>query len=832
MADNNSDFRPHFVIGDSPDVLPYKDKGNPIKKPALPERDREAHGQSLLSALEEFDEKRVEIEQRRAKKGLAAKGNLLTFEFQRHPDLKPRNFENGQVGTQLLVYKELGDQQGVATVFVPEGKLRSFEKKFRQYIEEDTPKGNPKNQSFVANVEEIRQAHLEAIWTDPVEDSPPTGDERVWWEVWVRDEVSEEYFRDEARTLGLRVRERALSFPGRTIFVLLASPAEVIESIELLDTFAEVRRARPIAQEFLELRASDQKEWIDSLVERTSAPGEYAPAVCLLDTGLDHLHPLLTQAVSPSDVDACQPDWEPTDHNGHGTEMGGLAVYGDRLEEVLLGQMSVELQHCIESVKILPPGDRANDPDVYGEITKTAVAIAESNAPSRERAVSMSVTAESSPNGIPSSWSAAVDQICSGAEEGDDEDRPRRLFFVSAGNSACREEGYIHPDSNLTDPVQNPGQAWNAITVGAFTERVDIEPAADYPEWTPVATAGDMSPSNTTSFNWDKQWPEKPDIVMEGGNFGRPPDGSRISEIESLWLLTTKRSGIAQPFLTVTGETSAATSLAARMGAQIYAEYPHLWPETIRALLIHSARWTEEMKECFSSASRRERVRNLLSCFGYGVPDLDRALGCVGNEVSMVVEDTLQPYYKDSEKYSYKTKNMNLHRLPWPTEALDLLGDETVQLRATLSYFVEPNPAQRGWNTRYRYPSHGLRCTLPKAMESEDDFLRRVNPGLRPTGDKASYNSDADEWKLWDETNRGSVHSDVWEGSAVELLDRGMIAVTPVIGWWREYTSQKKFARKTRYSLVASIETESTEVDLYTEVEQRIEQSVRPQIQI
>lgn len=42
-----------------------------------------------------------------------------------------------------------------------------------------------------------------------------------------------------------------------------------------------------------------------------------------------------------------------------------------------------------------------------------------------------------------------------------------------------------------------------------------------------------------------------------------------------------------------------------------------------------------------------------------------------------------------------RTKDMNLHALPWPREELLALGAEQVELRVTLSYFVEPNPARR-----------------------------------------------------------------------------------------------------------------------------------------
>ena len=38
---------------------------------------------------------------------------------------------------------------------------------------------------------------------------------------------------------------------------------------------------------------------------------------------------------------------------------------------------------------------------------------------------------------------------------------------------------------------------------------------------------------------------------------------------------------------------------AARMAALIQAEYPLYWPETIRALLVHSAEWAEPMQRAF-----------------------------------------------------------------------------------------------------------------------------------------------------------------------------------------------------------------------------------------
>jgi hypothetical protein len=45
-----------------------------------------------------------------------------------------------------------------------------------------------------------------------------------------------------------------------------------------------------------------------------------------------------------------------------------------------------------------------------------------------------------------------------------------------------------------------------------------------------------------------------------------------------------------------------------------------------------------------------------------------------------------------------------------------------------------------------------------------------------------------------------------------------MIAVFPVTGWWKERAHLERYDRVAQYSLVATIETEATEVDLYTPI--------------
>ena len=75
---------------------------------------------------------------------------------------------------------------------------------------------------------------------------------------------------------------------------------------------------------------------------------------------------------------------------------------------------------------------------------------------------------------------------------------------------------------------------------------------------------------------------------------------------------------------------------------------------------------------------------------------LGRALMSAQNDLTLMVEDTLTPFNKEGSA-SVKTRDMKVHQLPWPNDVLAQLGDAHVELRVTLSYFIEPNPGERGW---------------------------------------------------------------------------------------------------------------------------------------
>ena len=134
--------------------------------------------------------------------------------------------------------------------------------------------------------------------------------------------------------------------------------------------------------------------------------------------------------------------------------------------------------------------------------------------------------------GEPSSWSGQVDELASGYS-----DDNRRLIILSAGNVTAPEDWKAYPSSNLTCEIQDPAQAWNALTVGAFTNKTNITDST-LAGFSPVAPSG-ASPFSSTSMSWPpRKWPIKPEVLFEGGNVAVGPNDS-VFDTDDLKLLST-----------------------------------------------------------------------------------------------------------------------------------------------------------------------------------------------------------------------------------------------------------------------------------------------------
>lgn len=821
MPPSKASRLPHLFISQQPTATPFTNPSGGGSRLRLPLRERIAHGQDLQAQLQAVsNNSQLLIAHQKmlaTENGLPVEyGVYVAFQSELGFKLSAGSLEDSRSKTELLATKILAvgpsSELAQAVVFIPKGKLANLERKVAQYLTEETHNGAAKNKSLIESISKIGLATLRDLWTDS--SLFPSAKAVIWWEVWLRAGANEDEraqilatFRKQAAKFTLLTSRQEIKFPENTILLLHASAAQIETFIFPLNILAELRQAKETAHFFLNLKPSELEAWVDDTVSRIAPPPADAPAICLLDTGVNNAHPLLTQALNSDDMDAYNSAWGKYDHQGHGTEMAGVGLYGD-LSEIMTSNGPFALTHKLESVKMLPPdGHNSNPPELYGDITKECVARAETFAPYRNRAICLTITAtDSRDQGQPSSWSAALDSICSGAEE---EDSPHRLILVSAGNVQNAIKDY--PNINYTDGIHDPGQSWNALTIGAYTEKSFIDPNSDNSVSVPLAPHGGLCPTSTTSLIWAKEWPFKPDIVLEGGNLARSPSFPEPFIEESLRMLTTRKDWEWSNLLTSTGDTSAATAQAARMGAIILARYPDLWPETVRALLVHSAHWTSQMQSDFSDS-----IANRLRCYGYGVPNLTEALFSASNSLTLVAQNCLQPFTKEGS--NVKAHEAHIHQLPWPSEQLLALGELDVELRVTLSYFIEPNPSRRSNQQKHSYASHGLRFETKTSSESLTNFNNRVNGIYREEGENYGT-SDSSAWMLGPRMRvRGSLHSDVWRGTAANLATKGYIAVYPVSGWWKDLKRQQKWDSQTRYSLIVTIKTPDVGIDIYTPV--------------
>ena len=539
------------------------------------------------------------------------------------------------------------------------------------------------------------------------------------------------------------------------------------KSVVILDDLAELRRAKDTPATFLTMERVEQADWVKEYLTRVKAPMANAPAVCILDTGTTQNHPLLEAALTAGDCHTYNAIWKVTDHHGHGTEMCGLALHGN-LAPAFHSKDEAPLKHRLESVKILPPTGE-NNPRLYGAITAQAASLPEITAPERKRVFAMAITSYTKPeNGLPSSWSAALDALAMGRAVSENDkgieyvddarDGAQRLFVVCAGN--VREDKWPADYLELCDTseIESPAQAWNVLTVGGYTDLTTFNPYdKNCDGWNPLALGGELSPYSRTSLLFDRQWPLKPDVVHEAGNVIQSAGGSGAINHDDLSLLTTHFQPNVQ-LLSTMYATSAATALVARIAAQIMAADPNLWPETVRALIVHSARWTTRMLARFNANNKTAR-QQLLRRYGFGVPDAARATQSARNAVTLVYQGKIKPFANGL------MQEMHLHELPWPKAVLEAMGPTTVRMRVTLSYFVEPYPARRGWRRRHRYASHALRFEVKLPTDELCVFEKKINKEALED-DEERPDAETDEgWFLGKSSQKkGSIHSDVWEG--------------------------------------------------------------------
>ncbi len=284
-------------------------------------------------------------------------GFYLEFYIKAEETIALKFLENRHKKIELVAVKKIlrPEDMVMATVFIPESTSDYFLKKVEEYRDQNTKNNKPKNDALVSRLETVKIGTVKSLFTDNPALFPEDGRE-VWWEVWLRKGKQEE-FKQITGKLAILTKPHALSFPEREIVLAMSDMEAMARVIHNSDAVAELRIAKDTPSMFLEMPTLEQTEWVDDLENRLLEPGQHAVSICLLDSGVNITHQLLSLGLASDDRHTIEPSWGVNDSpywHGHGTAMAGLCLYSDSLIDLLATSEKVKLLHRIESVKILP----------------------------------------------------------------------------------------------------------------------------------------------------------------------------------------------------------------------------------------------------------------------------------------------------------------------------------------------------------------------------------------------------------------------------------------------------------------------------------------------
>lgn len=799
----------HFLLGShyASQYDAFQPKTPPIEGMPVPERDRHAHYNILKTAYDCTISSTTEsLEQFNQNNHFSADGIYIDFHLANgSQSIKSLDSKTAARLMNIFPIEENEDTHcsSKATVYLPMSKKDWLDKKLESYNNPDNDTDNgPRHSKLINDINSIQRTSLSSFFSNPNDFNSIIPNELSWYEIWIGnyDENTVVNIFENVRRLGIEISERYISFALTSVFLIHATLSDLEKLPLALNYLSEIRRSKQPSL----LHSGDlieHQEWIELLKASINIEmADSSPIIGIIDTGVNNAHPLIRDFLPNDRTDCVISGHEHIDNDGHGTEMSGICLYGD-LTNLIYERGDIVVRHRLASVKIFSEYLRnLNHQELYGVLTELAVEKLERMGAS---IFCLSIT-EDDENcwGNPSSWSADIDKILYHDGICD------RLMLVSAGNIRDHENltQDTYQDYCVSQKAQSPAQALNAITVGAYTDKVIDNQYGN--NGFPLAPPQEISPYSRTSSLWDLKR-IKPDIVMEGGNILMHNVLGALSSTD-LSLITTS-SNLNSGFQTFNA-TSAATALASNLAAKIKVRYPELSSLGIRALMVHSAEWSSSMK----ATAKDFR----LSMYGYGIPSEFRALNSLDNYATCIFENVLTPY-RQGANGSLKYAGFQIYALPWPSGLLESMGDEVVRLKVTLSYYIDPAPGEKGRLNKYRYPNAALYFDLKAPTESLESFIARHNK-LEDAENTASTASS--RWEIGVRRRQSNtVQSDWIECTAAELSECGQIMIYPGPGWWKEQKIDR-IGNNIKYALVVSIET--SETPIYSEIAQIISNQI------
>lgn len=524
-------------------------------------------------------------------------------------------------------------------------------------------------------------------------------------------------------------------------------------------------------------------------------PAENAPVFCVIDSGIQEQHILLEPAVLPQYSKNYVPNENTTadtvTDGGHGTKVAGAILYGNDIP----GEGEYQPPCFIVNARILD-GQNSLSGQLYpAELMET---IADDF--SGIRLFNMSVASKGPCRTLHiSSWAAKLDSLI--------HDR-QLLFVVAAGNlqsysgRADRPGIREHLEAGRTYPqyllqpssrISNPAQSLLSLTVGSVC-------AADFKD-ADRSSFGQRGYISSFSRCGPGLWGGvKPDLVEYGGDFLKEVNGSLVSPHNDVAVQVVKTGGTRIGYAV---GTSFSAPKVSHIIAQLANQYPNDSVLFYKALIIQSARLPEHV---FYQPNL-----NVLRAFGYGIPDLNRALNNSLYRITFIAEGCVAPH------------QANLYSVKVPSEISRAGTNYDVLLEVTLTYTAEPRRTRRRLKS---YFGAWLTWESSKLGEKFEDFSTRILKDMEePDGEEDNGATDVDniKWTISTSPNYGQIKSFKRQDSATQkdwailksntLGDEISFAVVGHKGWDKDTTNEMPFA------LAISFEVIAKEIEIYKLIE-------------
>lgn len=525
-------------------------------------------------------------------------------------------------------------------------------------------------------------------------------------------------------------------------------------------------------------------------------PGEEAPGVVVLDSGLATGHPLLQAAVASAQ--SFLPGQGAHDENGHGTHVAGLALYGD-FERHLRGGVFVPTLRLF-SGRILDKDNNATG-FVENHIEKAVRHFVEQ---CNCRIFNLSLGDANKPyrGGHLKGLSVTLDALSRELNV---------LFIVSAGNHRIGEESPDglewrdnYPHYLLDDAwrIVDPAPALNALTVGSFARHNQSWNSQTYthdPSEVPIAQPEQPSPFTLGGYSVDGAI--KPELIAHGGNWAinTRAGNTLLERIAGLGVVSANHQfAKGHPFAVDIG-TSMAAPQVTHLAASVLREHPEADANFIRALLCLNAVMPEPSQQLI------DQDKLFRSVCGYGQVDEKSLHRSLENAVTLIAGGPIE------------NKRHHFYEIPIPDEFVSGRKRRMREIAVALAY----TPPVRSTRVKYRATRIDFRLVTAPDLEhvttmfnkatEKDDYENIPELKTATIGQQAR--------------SKGTVQADFWRfrqfNANSKLRNQKLFVVVTRNDFpWGENLCDTE----EEYSLVVSLrDQENEEARLYSRVKMHLE---------